>query len=188
MDTTLMWRSIQWPGTEHLIIREDGGSIEADGLVVSTDERPLRLRYRLRCDTGWTTRELDISEATSGLEVQFRADGNGRWTDGVGRHLPDLDGCVDVDIAATPLTNTLPIRRLTWEVGQVRDLRMVYFLVPELTWRAADQRYSCLAMDGTGATYRYQSGSFETEIRVDRDGFVLDYPGIWTRTWPDPAA
>jgi hypothetical protein len=188
VNATLMWQSIPFPGTEHFVIRVGAAAIEAEGFVVSLDSRPIRLHYRIRCDPDWTARELDITEASSGLDLGFRSDGQGRWTDREGRHLPDLDGCVDVDVAATPLTNTLPIRRLTWDVGQVRELRMVYFLVPELTIECAGQRYTCLTQDGDGATFRYESGGFTADIRVDRDGFVIDYPGIWRRIWPETVA
>lgn len=181
----MMWQSIPFPGTEHFVIRAGADGIRAEGFVVSQDSGPKRLHYRIRCDADWTTRELDVTEASSGLDLRFRSDGSGHWTDGEGAQLPELDGCVDVDVAATPFTNTLPIRRLGWEAGQVRDLRMVYFLVPELTFRAADQRYTCLAKDESGGTFRYQSDGFETEIRVDSDGFVVDYPGIWRRIWPE---
>ena len=186
-----MWQSIPFPGTEHFLIRIGDDSIDAEGFVVSLDSRPIRLHYRLRCDPDWTARELHITEASSGLDLGFRSDGQGRWTDRAGRHLPDLDGCIDVDVAATPFTNTLPIRRLSWDVGQVRDLRMLYFLVPELTLDGAGQQYTCLAKDDDGATFRYESGGFEADIRVDADGFVIDYPEIWRRIWPEgsePAA
>jgi hypothetical protein len=185
MDTTLMFRSIKWPGTEHLRLRSDSEDIDVDSVVVAFDERPLRLAYGIRCTAGWATRGLDITEASSGLDLHFRADGAGHWTDGDGIALSQLDGCIDVDIAATPFTNTLPIRRLSWEVGEQRNLRMLYFVVPELLFRPADQRYTCLARDAAGATFRYESEGFETDIRADSDGFVIDYPGIWRRVWPE---
>ena len=59
----------------------------------------------------------------------FEFDGAGHWADGSGAELPDLAGCVDVDIAVTPFTNTLPIRRLPWQPGRARDLLMVYLAV-----------------------------------------------------------
>ena len=49
--------------------------------------------------------------------------------------------------------------------------------VPELTVESVHQRYTMLA----AGLFRYESGSFRTELPVDEDGFVLDYPGIWTR-------
>jgi hypothetical protein len=183
-DTIVMWESVEWPGAEHLSLREGPMGIEVDGMVVALVERPIRLHYRIDCDARWTTRRLDVEEAVSGARMTFLSDGGGTWTDGSGRVLDELAGCIDVDIAATPFTNTLPIRRIAFEVGEVRDLRMLWLLVPEVTVRAADQRYTCLEKDATGALYRYQSGSFQADLRVDAAGIVIDYPELWRRIWP----
>lgn len=181
---TAVWQAETWPGLEHLHVRTDANGIDADGMVVAVDSRPLRMRYRIRCDPDWTVRRLDVSEAETGTELAFLADGAGRWTDGAGRALDELAGCIDVDIAATPFTNTLPIRRLDLWPGEARDLRVLYVLVPELTVRAADQRYTCLQRSKAGALYCYESGSFRVDLPVDADGLVIDYPGFWRRLWP----
>jgi hypothetical protein len=184
MNSTLMWESLEWPGTEHLTLRMGPDRIEADGVVVALVERPIRLSYQIECDGSWTTRRLVVEEAESGTAMTFLSDGAGHWTDGSGRDLDELDGCIDVDIAATPFTNTLPIRRLVFEPGEVRDLRMLWFLVPDLSVRAAEQRYTCLEKGATGGLYRYQSGSFQADLRVDAEGIVIDYPDLWRRIWP----
>ena len=184
---TLMWQSVPWPGTEHLVIRTTPAGVVAEGRVVSVDSRPIELRYLIECDLDWAVRSLDVDEIASGTSFAFRSDGAGRWRDGAGNDLPELEGCVDVDIAATPFTNSLPIRRLPWQVGQSRDLRMVWLLVPELTVRPADQRYTCLEKRRDGATFRYASGDFHVDLPVDADGYVLDYPGFWRRIWPEPS-
>jgi hypothetical protein len=178
-----MWESLAWPGLEHFVIRTSADTTEADGMVVALDERPLRIRYRIRCDPDWTTRELIVEETDGGTKLVFRSDGKGRWTDEGDRVIDELAGCIDVDVAATPFTNTLPIRRLTWEPGDRRDLRMLYVMVPELTVRAADQRYTCLAAGPDGATYRYESDGYQNDIEVDREGLVVDYPGLWRLRW-----
>ena len=49
------------------------------------------------------------------------------------------------------------------------------------TVRAAARRYTCLEASDAGATYRYESGSFQADIRVDAEGLVVDYPGLWRR-------
>ena len=183
MDATVMWESLQWPGTEHLLVETRLEAITADGMIVAFDDRPIRLHYRLSCDPDWTTRRLVIQDA-GGEELTFQSDGAGTWTDGSGRALDALGGCIDVDIAATPFTNTLPIRRLGLQPGETRDLRMLYVMVPELTVRAADQRYTCLKLTDAGGVYRYESGSFQADLRVDPDGMVVDYPGLWRRLWP----
>jgi uncharacterized protein len=188
MNATAMWKALAWPGLEHLVIRTTGEAIEADGIVIALDGRPLRIHYRLRLAPDWTTRRLVLDELESGTTMTFVGDGAGHWTDEQDRVIDGLAGCVDVDIGATPFTNTLPTRRLDWRAGQVRDLRVLYVQVPELTVRAADQRYTCLALDEGGGTYRFESDSFTTEIRVDRDGLVLEYPDLWRRVWPEVVA
>lgn len=177
-----MWSATAWPGIEHLEIRDRTGGIEVDSLVVAhVDGVALRLAYRLHCDPDWTTRRLEVVRHRDGPTLVFHSDGHGRWVDGAGIELPELDGCVDVDITVTPFTNTLPIRRLSWEPGQARDLLMTYVLVPEMTHQLARQRYTCLERDTAGSLFRYESGSFRRDLRVDPDGLVIDYPGFWQR-------
>ena len=89
-----------------------------------------------------------------------------------------------MDITVTPFTNTLPIRRLSWDTGEVRDRLMVYVLVPEMTHQPATQRYTCLERDPAAegaAVFRYESGDFRRDLRIDPDGLVIDYPGFWRR-------
>lgn len=59
--------------------------------------------------------------------IGLHADGNGHWTTDTVEPQPDLGGCVDIDLTATPLTNTVPIRRLRLQPGASADLLVVYF-------------------------------------------------------------
>jgi hypothetical protein len=90
------------------------------------------------------------------------SNGRGRWTDGLGRLLPALDGAIDIDLSASPFTNTLPIRRLLLARGSSADIRAVYVHFPDLAILADPQRYTCLE---PLRRYRYES--------LDSD-FVLD--------------
>ncbi len=94
-----------------------------------------------------------------------------------GVHRPDLDGCLDVDIAATPLTNTFPIRRLArLSVGQVATSPVAWVDVPGLGTTRVDQTYRRLTpVDGRDA-WEYGDplhGAFT--LTVDDDGLVVDY-------------
>ena len=108
-------------------------------------------------------------------------DGEGRWRTTSGDPVDSLSGCIDVDIRATPFTNTLPIRRLGLMPGESRDVSMAFIDVPALDVRAVDQRYTCLQTSAHGAVYRFESGDFSADLSVDRDGLVIDYPGGWRR-------
>jgi hypothetical protein len=71
-------------------------------------------------------RELEIKDTATDQQQVLSADGKGRWFDAKGTHLAELDGCIDIDISATPFTNTLPIRRLQLKHGAAQVLRCVY--------------------------------------------------------------
>jgi hypothetical protein len=133
-------------------------------------------------------REVDLVPSDR-PRIDLKTDGQGHWFDRhEGRSLPELDGCLDIDISATPFTNTLPIRRIDWQVGQSETLKMVYILFPELTITVAPQRYTCLEKSESGAVFRFESldSGFTALLPVDSDGLVLDYPGLFQRVFPAP--
>jgi len=95
-----------------------------------------------------------------------------------GRELRELHGCEDVDLALTPATNTLPIRRLNLQVGRSESVIAAWVKFPELTVQPLSQHYTRLGKD----TYRYESNTgFSAEIGVDDLGLVTTYPGGWER-------
>ena len=192
MQTDLIWQALEWPGLEHAIVSADATGFGAGGqLVAGPPVGPASVSYQLSCDAGWRVTGLTISAASAAgsRTLTLSADQDGHWlADGESR--PDLDGCIDVDISLTPLTNTLPIRRLAWAQGSPQDLDVAYVSAPDLTVRRVSQRYTPLAAGPTdnAAVYRYESGSFKAELTVDGDGFVSDYPGLWRRVWPSEGA
>ena len=91
---------------------------------------------------------------------------------------PLKDDVLDVDLAASPLFNSLPVLRdRLHEGGDARDYTMALVSVPELATTRSEQRYVPL---GRGAV-RFRSGSFSADLQFDRDGFVLRYPGLAER-------
>jgi uncharacterized protein len=148
--------------------------------------RPFRIGYEVRCDGRWRVREVRAAAPGSGRPVlELLSDGEGRWKRRDGEPVPELDGCIDVDISATPFTNTLPIRRLGLEPGESEELAVTYIRVPELLVGAERQRYGCLDARGSGGLYRFEAlpGGFTAELPVDAEGLVLDYPGLFRRAW-----
>jgi hypothetical protein len=167
-------------GLEHLLL----GERAADSVVLAFDEEegPFRLAYRLTWDDAWRLGGADLIVRTerSTRSLGLRSDGRGRWRDGEGRVLDELDGCVDVDIWPTPFTNSFPIRREPLSVGERREFRMAWVFAPALTVRPQPQAYTRLAdrlylfenLDGSG---------FTAELAVDEDDLVLDYPDLFRR-------
>jgi hypothetical protein len=139
--------------------------------------------FRVGLDTAWATHTVEVWSLSSGGERRLRltADAGGEWwRDGI--RAPDLDGCIDVDVAATPLTNTFPINRLAGlAIGASVTSPVAWVDVPELTATRVDQTYQRLG----DRSWRYsdqQHGAFE--LTVDDDGLVVDYAGFASRITP----
>jgi uncharacterized protein len=178
---TVRWRPLEGQGLEHLTLRPVADGIVADGVVIG--ERggtPYGARYHVECDPGWRVRNFRV-ETTSGKRLSLRSDGEGRWQGEDGALLPDFDGCIDIDLAASPFTNTLPIRRLnlTPSAGTA-ELQMLYVPFDTLEPVRDGQHYTCLEED---RLYRYaaEDRSFAADLPVDEDGLVTDYPALFER-------
>lgn len=182
--TELGWAATEWPGTEHVIVTHDAAGFRADGAMILADGELARVAYQLECRADWrfVRLEMTVTLMAGTSRLSLTRDGDGRWLAG-DEPLPALGQCVDIDINRTPLTNTLPIRRLSWSPGAAYDLDVAYISVPELDIRPSRQRYTMLWRDDrTGeAAYRYESGSYQADLPVDADGYVRDYPGLWQR-------
>lgn len=178
------WISLDETMFEHLRLHQSASGFQADGLIVRrAGDRAARFRYHIEGDDAWRLRGVRVSAEDGGPAVTLLSDGEGRWTDGTGRVLSALDGCHDVDIQASPFTNTLAIRRLRLEPGRAAEVRVAFITVPELEVRAFRQRYTRLGGDDPRAVYRYESleSDFRSELPVDGDGLLLEYPGYFRR-------
>ena len=93
-----------------------------------------------------------------------------------GLALDTVGGCIDVDLGITPVTNTLPIRRLQLAVGEHADVVASWVRFPLLTIEPLSQRYARIA----DHRYGYESATgFSCDLDVDDDGIVTRYPGGW---------
>ncbi len=189
VDRHVMWAPWAGPGIEYLHLKAEGGQIVADAVIIGLAEgTPFRLRYTITCDDRWRMRTADVIWLGADRpEIHLCTDGAGAWTTAAGEARPDLAGCLEVDISATPFTNTLPIRRLALQPGESRDVPAAYIDVADATVSRAPQRYTRLEAEtaGDGATYRYEGllWDFRATLPVDGDGLVTDYPGLFRRVW-----
>jgi uncharacterized protein len=183
----VIWSNQAAIGLEHFYLQRGNDEIIADGIVIGVEENvAFRMRYTINCDLKWHVRKvvvqlLDENERT----IRFISDGFGNWTNESGNPVPELKGCFDVDITATPFTNTLPIRRLSLISGKSAEIKVVYFTIPEMQISVEPQRYTCLEASSAGGKYKFESldGGFTAVITVDADGLVEDYPTLFKRVW-----
>jgi hypothetical protein len=180
MTVTARWRSADGEGLEHLVLEETSTGYRVDAAVVgSVDGALFAARWYLAIDASWRTRRLDVDLAGVDRRLALLGDGEGRWTNADGVPLPALAGAIDVDLLASPFTNTLPIRRLRLPVGGSADILVAWVSFPTLEVHAAPQRYTRLA----DRRWRFRSldADFERDIDVDEHGLVVDYPDLFSR-------
>ena len=182
---TVRWRPLEGEGLEHLTIGPaiggNGPVIRAESVVIGErGGNSYGVRYRIDCNTAWHVLSFSI-ETTSGRRLTLSSDGRGHWRSEDGTALPLFDGCIDIDLAGTPFTNTLPIRRLglTPQSGTA-SLTMLYVPFDTFEPFPDGQHYTCLIED---RLYRYEAGdrSFAAGLPVDEDGLVTDYPTLFER-------
>ncbi len=183
----IIWSNQAATGLEHFYLRGGEEEITADGIVIGVEENvAFRIRYKISCDLRWRVRKVVVKSMNEDEQtLSFVSDGIGNWTDETGNPVSELKGCIDVDITATPFTNTLPIRRLSLGPGESAEIKVVYFTIPEMQVRVDPQRYTCLETSSGGVKYKFESlnDGFTAVITVDTDGFVEDYPTLFKRVW-----
>jgi hypothetical protein len=100
-----------------------------------------------------------------------------------GSPAPNLEGCVDVDLESSAVTNALPVHRLELEVGRAAAAPAAFVRVLDLQVERLAQRYVRLEDDASHQRYHYAAPRFgvECQLTYDEFGLILDYPGIATR-------
>lgn len=144
--------------------------------------------YRLFVDEQGVVARLSVTSATAererNLTLNRTEDGYWLLDTGSGGSRAEFGGALDVDLAFSPLYNGLPIRRLGLHrhAGD-QELPMVFVSLPSLQVELVSQRYRTVSPLGPDqrAVVGFSSGDFASELVVDADGLVIDYPGLATR-------
>lgn len=161
------------------------GAYLLDGAAIAHDrEGPWSLRFSVVADAAWRTRTTFVEVlGNDGLErVTLAVDALGEWTLD-GRSWPELRGCTDVDVSASPISQTMPLRRLGLGVGREATVQAAWLDVPSLAVHRVPQTYRRLPDDERGfATYSYTDPGYGPFlVSVDTAGLVVDYQGFFAR-------
>lgn len=176
---TARWRRLDVSGHDACrLVRHAGGWAIEGTAVFEHEARPARLDYSVVCDEAWRTLRGDVRGWLGARQVRFhieRGDG-GVWTlDDEPR--PGLERWVDLDLAFTPATNLLQLRRIALAIGESADVPVAWLDAEQGTLTALPQRYE----RRSGTTYWYESPSvgYRALLEVDEAGFVRRYPELW---------
>ena len=142
------------------------------------------VEYDIQLNASWTTRRADIVGRSVAGErhLLLEADGVGHWRID-GEPAPHLNGCLDVDLESSAMTNALPVHRMVLDVGQQASAPAAYVRAVGLNVERLEQSYLRLADRAGQQRYRYTAPIFSFVCRLEYDdaGLVLSYPGIAVR-------
>jgi hypothetical protein len=191
----LLWQRVDTNGNgAEFTAYDDRRGLVARGAAICADPIPYACRYELVTDPEWVSTRFEATVEGAGWLRTVRMErAAGRWRVTTaeqgnlealvpsapcpGSEEPSrLADALDVDLYDSPLTNTLPIRRLGLAENEDRDIDVAYVDVPSLTVTRAAQRYT-----RTSTGYRYEAGSFTADLTVDAAGLVTDYADLWRR-------
>jgi hypothetical protein len=161
----------------------DGHHIEGWTTAVE-DGHAWLVRYEIDVGSDWVTRSASVMNRTvDGTRTTvLDADEHGRWrVDGI--PAPQLDGCLDVDLESSAMTNAFPIRRMALAVDESSPAPAAYVRALDLSVERLDQTYTRLPDDDGRQQYDYESPAFDFSCRLtyDQSGLVQSYPGIAMR-------
>ena len=177
----ILWRRLDLPGHDSAVLTVTAAGARLRGMAVFLEHGATGLRYDVRCDDAWRTTDAEVQGWSRGRAValQLRRDSSGHWTfDGAAADA--VAGCLDLDLSFTPATNLLALRRLDVAVGETAEVRSAWLEWPDVRLSPLVQRYARRSSEW----YDYEAdlpgaGRFEARLRVDRDGWVRDYGGLW---------
>ncbi len=181
------WRHLDArEGFEVVFFDDRGAGVRVDGHTTAVEEdEPFAVRYAIELDERWHTRSAHVWgwSLRGAFEVVLDGDGEGGWLVD-GRRAPQLDGCLDVDLESSSMTNAFPVHRLGLGPGAASEAPAAYVRALDLGVERLEQHYVRIDDDTGPERYDYTSPAFDfrCELVYDRAGLVVDYPGIATRT------
>lgn len=168
------WRRLDEPGLEVFWITPEDNGFRAISTVVHAGAEAFGASYVWLLNRNWRTRQLDLrlfGPTARDMTIQ-RAPG-GWLIDG--REEPDLAACEEIDLSATPFCNSLAIRLLKGP----GELTALYVDLPSLRLLPSRQRYEVLGEDRWRYVDLGVAQGFEADLKIDRDGLVIDYEGLF---------
>lgn len=183
---SILWRRLDQPGHDACRLERNASAWQLDGAAVfrQEDGRIAQLHYRVRCDLHWHTQWGTVRGwlGDAAVDLSITRDARGQWKLN-DEAVPDLSHCADLDLGFTPATNLLAVRRLNLSQGEGADAPAAWVdlegggVLSELA-----QRYERRG----NSQYAYTARRFDYDavLGVTGDGFVHDYPTLWSADKP----
>lgn len=186
LPATAAWQHRQArTGFEVVYFQPSAGGYRIEGCTAALEAgKTWAVEYTIDLDEAGVTRGARIGgrSAAGPRSALLEADGAGRWlVDGV--PAPYLDGCLDVDLESSAMTNAFPVRRMRLAPGTRAAAPAAYVRAIGLAVERLEQSYLRAVDEATRQCYEYAAPAFDFACRLSYDeyGLVVDYPGIAVR-------
>jgi uncharacterized protein len=183
----LTWQRVVSPSLESVRLLFSEGRLRASGRIIaaanqadgveafsasfsaSVERAEEAGRLLLRTTTADEERQVSLSRTEDGVWLVDH---------GNGAHRNAFDGAIDVDVFGAVTFNALPIRRLGLhkEAGE-HELPVLWVSLPDLSVTLIRQTYRTVSIDDNGAVINYTDPAISSDLRVDTNGMVIDFPG-----------
>ena len=178
-DHSILWRRIDTSGHETARVYgdEDGWYLDGSAIFLH-DGSPCRLEYFIECDADWSTRSVTVDGWVGEhvIEHEITVSEEGVWYL-ADEEIKSVEGCIDIDLNFSPITNLLPIRRLDLKDGDAQSVSAAWLRFPSFELERLEQSYS--RIDRSTVKYESRDGEFVRELKVNAAGLVLEYPDYW---------
>ncbi|MFW0797071.1 putative glycolipid-binding domain-containing protein [Gordonia sp. CPCC 205515] len=181
----ITWRGEGADRLEQVRLQVNGARIKAYGRIIAAatdDHEAFSASYELVTNDLGVTKRLSVHllKASGETQLGIARDGEHNWLvqrpDGTTTR-SDFNGAEDVDLALSPMFNSLPIRRHHLTEGTAeREVPVVYLYLPGNVVEPATLRYTAGA-----SAIGVVSPVATSTITVDDNGFVVDYAGLAKR-------
>ncbi|MGH3762660.1 putative glycolipid-binding domain-containing protein [Actinophytocola sp.] len=185
----MTWQGVASPRLESVRLLVSDGRLRAAGRVVAAASPTAEAfsasfefsvartgnvgKGLLRTSTAEEERQISVGRTEDGVWLVDHGQGAAR---------NEFEGAADVDVAGLVTFTALPVRRLgLHRRPSTHELPVLYVSMPDLSVRLVRQTYRTVSIDDDGAVINYTVPDFTADLTVDRDGLVIDYPGIASR-------
>lgn len=179
----IIWQALKWPATEYCTLQDHAQGMLANGRINGVyGQQPFSVHYVIEITADWRVSSFHIrQEGIHYTELKLTSDLHGHWFDKDNNHIAAFDHCIDIDISLTPFTNTLPVKRESFEEGESKVLDVLYISLPAFELQKVQQRYTRISHH----EYLYENivTDFSANIPFDHQGIVQDYPGLFKRIY-----
>ncbi|MBB4005556.1 putative glycolipid-binding domain-containing protein [Aurantimonas endophytica] len=179
LTTTIFWKRTDVHGLERLHISPSRDA--AKGVIINVENDGAEVRHRWQFAADWQVLALNVQRYDPKGEHKVRIERRGQgWTVN-GKERPELDGAEFVDLSLTPFCNSFPISCMLNDELDAAIFDVVYINGDTLKVSRSRQAYDRLDADH----FRYRdlglSSGFQAQLRVDQDGLVAEYEGLFKR-------